>query len=369
MIPTHFSQLIGNDPIKKYLQRMVEKGAIANSLLFAGPDGIGKSLFAQVLAAMLLAQNDSKGHHKLKIESGSHPDILHYRPEGKLGVHSMNMLRQLNDEAHMPPYEAPWKVMIIHEADRMLTYSTNALLKVFEEPPKFVVMILLSSNPSAILPTVLSRCRTLHFHPIPSLEIEKFIQIKLSLEPQKASAVAALAQGSLARAIQMVQQESYAYRGLILDMLSQGRFPTYKALTEKIGALVDHIEAIKKAAEDAAKESLYQVNSENFSAQQVHAIEKEIEGIVSVSQVQESNTVFEIILSWYRDLHLLLVGGDRRYLINPDYWTRLEHALQGGSFLSLESIQKAIDEGRQALQRSMSLQVCLESLFLKLNLI
>ncbi len=126
---TSFSQLVGNDFVKSCLQRMLDKKAVGHALLFAGIDGIGKSLFAQAVAASLMLEEDPDGKHRSKIEKGIHPDIHLYRPEGKLGLHSMQALRQMCEEVYLPPYEANCKVFIIHEADRMLSYSANALLK------------------------------------------------------------------------------------------------------------------------------------------------------------------------------------------------------------------------------------------------
>ena len=136
-----FEDIVGNDQIKEYLKRMVEQRAVANSLLFAGPEGIGKSLFAHALAKMLLG-------------SDSHPDLHVYRPEGKIGMHSIDSMRQFSEDVYLAPFQGQWKVFIIHDAERMLTYSANALLKTFEEPAKDALIILLSSAPAALLPTI-----------------------------------------------------------------------------------------------------------------------------------------------------------------------------------------------------------------------
>jgi DNA polymerase-3 subunit delta' len=127
-----FDDIIGNDQIKNYLAGMVEKRMIAQSLLFAGPDGIGKSLFAQSFAKLIVGAKNP-----------SHPDIYHYHTEGKIGMHSIQSMRQFSEEVYLGPYEAKKKVFIIHDAHRMLTYSANALLKTFEEPaPKQVAFFL-----------------------------------------------------------------------------------------------------------------------------------------------------------------------------------------------------------------------------------
>lgn len=367
MKPTDFSQLIGNDAIKQYLQKMIDRKAIANSLLFSGPNGIGKSLFAQVLAAKLMSENDPQGIQKSKIESGNYPDIYHYRPEGKLGVHSMQSLRQFSEDVYLPPYESAWKIFIVHEAERMLSYSANALLKTFEEPPPYAIIILLSSSAESLLPTIVSRCRTVYFQAVSQLEIQEFLQGRYQLEEEKAKKLAILAQGSLSAAVHLAEK-GHANRDMLFDILAKGNLKTYKSLTTVVGTLVEQIEASKKQIEQEAKEQLYKAPLENLSAHQQQLLEKELEGIVAIEQNQEAHILFNSILSWYRDLHLLLNGGDIQYLMNPDYVEQLEQALQRGYLIDIEHVQKVIEEARQALHRSMSLQVCLESLVLKLGL-
>jgi DNA polymerase-3 subunit delta' len=359
---TEYSQLIGNDPIKGYLKRMVERKAIANSMLFAGIDGIGKGLFAQVFAAELMGQNDAS--HLQKIAHGNHPDLYHYYPEGKLGLHSIQTMRQFSDEVYLPPYEAKWKVFIIHEAERMLTYSANALLKTFEEPPPYAIIILLSSASSSLLPTILSRCRTIHFQAIPDHDIASFLQHHHQLEQKEAERIAHLSQGSLGRAVQLIdQKDDNSLRHLVLNLLITGKFRTYKKLTEAVLALTEQVEKLKK--QSSHKED----KIENLSSFQQNALEKELEGFSAINQMQSIHVILDVILSWYRDLHLLLVGGKSVYLINQDYHLEIEQALQKGFVLSLEEVQKNIAETQLALQRSTSLQVCLENLFLKLNLV
>lgn len=367
MIPTHFNQLIGNSSIKTYLTRMIEKRAISHSLLFAGPEGVGKSLFAHALAALTICGQEEQSYHRRKIESGNHPDIRIYRPEGKLGLHSMQALRQFSEEVYVPPYEASWKVFIVHDAERMLSYSANALLKTFEEPPLHTMIILLSSAPASLLPTILSRCRTLHFQSLTEGEIAQFLREQHQLTEQEAGRLAQLAQGSLSRAILLLKQKGDPNRELLLKMLSQGKGGAYKTLTSTVQSLVDQIETSKKQAEEAAKEELYKMPIEHLSAHQSHLLEKELEGRVTMSLFTEVNALFEHLLSWYRDLHLLHLKGGLSYMINKDYLTELEQVVQQGDLLALETVQKAIQEAHLALQRSTALSICLENLFLKLG--
>ena len=366
---TYFEHLVGNDHIKRYLTRMVEKNAIAHSLLFAGPDGIGKSLFAEAFAKQIICQNDTDGSHRHKIESGAHPDIRIYHPEGKIGMHSIDSMRQFSEEVYQAPFEAPWKVFIIHDADRMLTYSANALLKTFEEPAPQSLIILLSSLPESLLPTILSRCRFLRFHPIPEEAITSFLQEKQSKTSEEASAIAALANGSLGSAMRLLEQGGDILREKILKILVKGKMSTYTELMQAASDIGDHIEEGKQQIEGALRASMVKAYPDGLTSAQQHAIDKEIEGAMSMKASREAHAIFDLILAWYRDMHLLQVKGNTTYLIHRDYHQQMIQALQRGHILPLESVQKTIGQVQLALERSTPLTSCLENLFLQLGFI
>lgn len=356
----YYSDLIGNKPIKRFLGTMVEKNAIANSLLFVGPEGVGKSLFAEALALQLVGASE---------KTKQHPDIHSIYPEGKLGLHSIQSLRQLIDEVHLPPYQSPWKVFIIHEAERMLSYSANALLKTFEEPPPHTVIILITESPTALLPTIRSRCRALHFQSVSQEEIVEYLKGSHPLAEELIVNISLQARGSIGRASQLATRGGDPLRKAMLDTLSVGRVSLYRQLTTSVKALAEQIDASKKEAEVKAKAEKEHLSHDNLSAVQLHALEKELEGAISVSFMNESRAILDHLLSWYRDLQLMKAGADTRYLLNPDYIEKLQQALLMGKIPDLEEVQKMVNETILSLQRSTSFSLCLENLFLKLGLI
>lgn len=362
-----FDPIIGNDQVKDYLTHTVKRGMAGNSLLFAGPDGVGKSLFAEAFAKLLLTQNDPTGVHRRKLESGNHPDIRTYRPEGKIGMHSIASMRSLSEEVYLAPYEADKKVFIVHEADRMLPYSANALLKTFEEPSLDTVIILLSSNPSALLPTVLSRCRTIYFRPLAEEEIAQFLISKRGKSREEADLLAAMAQGSIGQALKLAEEGESSLRRPLIEILANGTFSGYKMLAEAAAGLAEKVESGKKEMEAEARKALLHGTGEDLSSVQKQSIEKEVEGVATMYAMQEAFVLFEVILSWYRDLQLLSVNGAARFLLNRDVPHLLNQAFEMGKTLPLDTVQKYINDARLALQRSTSLQICLENLFLKLG--
>lgn len=358
-----FSDIIGHAAIKKKMQIMLEKGTIGQAFLFTGLEGIGKSLFASVLARYIVAPCKDD---RLKM-GWEHPDIHWLRPEGKVGLHSLQSLKEFREQVYLPPYASEWKVFIIEDADRMHSYSSNALLKAFEEPPSKTLIILLTHSLQSILPTIISRCRVLYFEPLKESEIKNYLQEKHALEDSESAFFSHLAEGSLGKALKFVKQGKDNLRKDVLDLLSEGPLRSYIYLRKKIENLVKKIEKIKEQAEKEANNQLSQLPAEYLSALHRDAIEKEVNGKGALIQLEEAKKVFQIIYSWYRDLHLIFLKGNRRLLINKDYEKELENKNQIALLLPLEKVSAFIREAELSLQRSTSLSIALDSFFLKLQ--
>ncbi len=245
----------------------------------------------------------------------------------------MENIRKLIDEVALPPYEAPVKVFIIHDAHQMLPYSSNALLKTFEEPSLHSYFILLTSALDAMLPTIVSRCRKVPFFPIPQSQIEALIKEKWQKTPEEARRIAFLSHGSLAKAKALADHHQLPWRKTLLEILSL-RMP------------VDYPQFLKLAAE--LEESCVSESEE----------EEETE-FVSI----HTDAIFEEIVAWYRDLHLLKDGIGPEYLYHLDCMDGLKLACQM-PVAPLETILEKVAKGRLALQRSIRLRVVLENFFL-----
>ena len=133
-----FSHILGNEPLKAYLEKALQGDLLHHTLLFSGMEGIGKSLFAKALSRKLLDSCETRVLKEL------HPDLHILKPEGKGGMHPVDQIREMIKEMHKPPFEAPKKVFIFYDAERMLPVSANALLKTLEEPDLDSAIILLT---------------------------------------------------------------------------------------------------------------------------------------------------------------------------------------------------------------------------------
>ncbi|MBY0528740.1 MAG: hypothetical protein K2P51_00950 [Rhabdochlamydiaceae bacterium] len=320
-----FSTLLGNESAKIALQRMIEHSCVPNTLLFSGPSGVGKAKYAIGLAHLLMGSS-----HEHKLNSGNHPDLHIYFPEGKAHLHTIDSIRSLIEEVGMPPFEAPVKVFILHDAHLMLPASSNALLKTLEEPHLDSYIILLTSEPESMLPTILSRCRKIPFFPIPENEMLNYLERELNQTPEQARKTAFLAHGSFARAHQILSQSQDEKQQILHKILKLGTrdYPQFLKLCTELESAC----GLSKADESEETDSM----------------------------ISQMDPLFEEIAIWYRDLYLLASGASRAFLSNPE----LQHA---GPSVSLERVLEAIARARLALQRHFKLRVVLEELFFQLT--
>ena len=326
-----FSNLIGNDLAKAALLRMVESQQVPSTLLFYGSDGVGKSLFAVALAQLLMGDQ-----HASKLASHNHPDLFLYEPEGKTAIHTVETIRELISETALPPYEAPCKVFIIHDAHQMLPYSSNALLKTLEEPPPYCYFILTTSSLDAILPTIVSRCRKVPFFPIAQSQIESFVLKEWGKKTEEARRIAFLSHGSLTKAKQLTQHQQLPWRAPLLEILSLNLPEEYPQLQTLLLEL---------------EESCVVESSE----------EEEEAGASSL--LATADAIFEEILAWYRDLHLVKEGIALEYLYHLDSIDRLKLALSK-PLVPLERVLEHTFKSRLALERNVRLRTVLEQFFL-----
>jgi DNA polymerase III delta prime subunit len=192
-----FDGIVGseeNGEASRCLENMIHRDAVGNTILFAGPDrevleGFGNRFVRQVLGIGL---------------EGAHPDLHHYYPEGKVAMHSIDSMRELREQVSLHPSLAKRKCFVLHDADRMQQESANALLKTFEEPSEETLILLLTSNPEMVLPTIRSRCRTLFFKPAVREKIGSS-SIKLAVETAIAK-VPYLRHGDLLREVDAIHQ-------------------------------------------------------------------------------------------------------------------------------------------------------------------
>lgn len=174
------NNIIGNTEVKEYLEKIVNSNNVLHSYLFLGTEGIGKKEIAKEFAKKILCstkEEECTCKSCLCFDSNNHPDlyVIDYDNQSI----KIDEIRTLTEKVIEKPIISEKKVYIINNAETMTKEAQNCLLKTLEEPPEFVVIILISSNDNLILNTIKSRCMTIKFNNIDNELIKKYIDENL----------------------------------------------------------------------------------------------------------------------------------------------------------------------------------------------
>ncbi len=180
-----FKDIIGNTDVKNYLIKSVNNKNVLHSYLFLGTEGIGKLLVAKEFAKKILCLNNTEDEtctckSCTCFNGKNHPDYYIINEEGE--SIKIDTIRNITEKAFEKPILSDKKVYIINDFEKMTKEAQNCLLKTLEEPPEFVVIILISSNENIILNTIKSRCMTIKFHNIDDKELLEYAQNVLKYE-------------------------------------------------------------------------------------------------------------------------------------------------------------------------------------------
>src|SRR5262245_52224494 len=195
-----------------------------------GPAGVGKRRAAVAIAEALncLKPQQSGDFARegcgecpacRRIQRGVHPDIIVIEP-GEMGSIKIEQVRDVIARSEFRPFEGRRRVVIIDEADALVPQAQNALLKTLEEPPSASMFILISARPDALLPTVRSRCHHLRFRPLGPEDVAAALR-RHGQSEKEAHAIAAIAEGSIGRALEANAEELLDARDIAVRVLSQ----------------------------------------------------------------------------------------------------------------------------------------------------
>lgn len=235
----YFPELLGNEKIKERLGSAIERGKLPHAILIGGPDGSGKSTLATELAAALNCEGRENPNLPLpcgvcssckRIMSGSYPDIKILKRAKDRATIGVDAVKDLRSDMFLSSTEAECKIYIIEDAHTMTPESQNALLKVLEEPPSGVYIILLAEECDKILTTIKSRTQFFAMSRFDDSEIEEYLTkksesaAKLCIEDREAFLTAIIASdGRIGRALELVNRkmanENKELRREILDLI------------------------------------------------------------------------------------------------------------------------------------------------------
>ena len=208
-----FHDIIGHEQIKEHFQKAIANNKVSHAYILTGEAGMGRKSLANAFALTLLCEKGKSEpcmecHACKQVLSGNHPDLIyvdHEKP-GSIGVDDIR--KQINDTIMVRPYSSYYKIYIVDEAEKMTQQAQNALLKTIEEPPSYAVIILLTTNQDAFLPTILSRCVQLKLKPLKDFVVKSYLTEHMQIPEADADIYAAFARGNLGRAIALASSEA-----------------------------------------------------------------------------------------------------------------------------------------------------------------
>jgi DNA polymerase-3 subunit delta' len=336
-------------------------GRPAHAYLLHGPAGTGKRAAARDFAARLLARDSESA--RTRVLHGTHPDLTWVAPSGAHEMLRRDVQESVVTAASHTPFESKHRVFVLERADTMNDEAANALLKTLEEPPPYVVLLLLTDNPSQVLPTISSRCQPVRFDPLPVKALAERLQSR-GIDPETAAACARLSLGDGERALTLAltpelraRTEAFARAPIHgrahadqawRPLLEQARKAGAAAKAEVEAALAEELEYLPKK-EHRRRET-------EFTDRARRAERRAMTGALEHA--------LQLIGLWYRDLACVAAGAED-LVHNTDRLDALREDAATGT--SWRAAVATVDDTRAALLLNVSEELALEALAYRLE--
>lgn len=324
-----FTDIIGQEQLKEHLQNAIAMNKVSHAYLINGERSSGKEFAAKVFAAALQCEKGGtepcgECHSCIQEKSGNQPDIIfvsHDKPN-TIGVEDIRT--QINNDIGIKPYSSPRKIYIMNEGEKMTVQAQNALLKTLEEPPEYAVILILTANVDALLPTILSRCVVLNMKPVPDHKVKKYLMEELQIPDYKANICVAFARGNIGKAKMLASSEEF------------------EKVKEEAVTLVKYINDMD--------------------------ISEVVKAIKKISEYQFDVTDYLDILSvWYRDVLLFKATKDANSLIFKNEIQYIRKVADRSTYEGIETIVKALQQAKRRLEANVNFDLTMELLLLTIQ--
>ena len=324
-----FSEIVGHEQIKEHMQAAIRDKKPFHAYLFQGEEGVGKEALARTFAAGLQCQSESADKpckecvSCRQMESGNQPDVIWVtREKASLGVDEIR--EQLCNTMDIKPFSSPYKIYLVPEAEKMTEAAQNALLKTIEEPPEYGIVILMTSNISALLPTIQSRCLTMEFRPLSTAVVESYVKEHCQVPDYQARASAAFAQGNLGKAMRYAKSEDFIER------------------KDHIISLLRHVE--------------------QMDLSEMLAVIKDLG-----TRKDEVRDYIDLMVLWYRDVLLFKATKDINKLLFQDEASYISREASHRSYEKIEEILQAFEKAKVRLRANVNFDITMELMLLALK--
>lgn len=323
-----FGDVIGQEQIVEHLKSAIKMQKISHAYILQGERSSGKEFIAKVFAAALQCEEQEgepcgECRSCKQAASGNQPDIIkvtHEKPN-TIGVED---IRKVTGDIAIKPYSSPRKIYIINEAEKMTVQAQNALLKTLEEPPAYVVILLLTTNVDTLLPTIQSRCVLLTMKPVKDEAVKNFLMKDLMIPEYKADVCVAFARGNVGKAKALASSEEF--ENIKSDAVTLLKYIRDMEINEIVLA-------IKKIAE-------YKF---------------------------DINDYLDILSVWYRDVLLFKATNDVNHLIFKDEIQYIKRTADQSAYEGIEEILDALEKAKSRLKANVNFDLTMELLLLTIK--
>ena len=324
-----FRDIVGQEQIKEHFHNALTSGKISHAYIINGEKAAGKEFIAKIFAQALQCEKGGtepcqECHSCKQALSDNQPDIIRITHEKPNTISVDDIRAQINNDVAIKPYSSPYKVYIMNEAEKMTVQAQNAILKTLEEPPEYAVIILLTTNVNALLPTILSRCVVLNMKPVADELVRKFLMEQMQIPDYKAEVCVAFARGNVGRAKALASSEEF-------DNVKAEALSLLKYIQDM--ELYEIIAAIKK------------INDYKL----------------------EVNDYLDIMAIWYRDVLLFKATNDSNHLVFGEEIQALRKVAQRSSYEGIERVIQALDKAKNRLNANVNFELTMELLFLEIK--
>ena len=326
---TGFEEILGNEMVKDHFKKAIANHKISHAYILTGEAGMGRKSIANAFAMTLLCEKGGSEpcmscHSCKQVMSGNHPDLIYVTHEkpGSIGVDDVR--EQINNTIMIRPYSSYYKIYIVDEAEKMTVQAQNALLKTIEEPPSYAVIILITTNQEAFLPTILSRCVQMKLKPLKDFTIKSYLTQNLHIAEKDADICAAFARGNLGKAIHLASSDEF------------------RELFQKVMVLVKNVGTMDISM---LLDCIREMKEQNF----------------------DIGEVLDLMQLWYRDVLMFKVTKDMNLLIFKDEYKMINETGEKVDYAGLEAILAAIDTARTRLNANVNMELAMELLLLTMK--
>ena len=319
-----FDTIIGQEHIKEHLRATLASGKVSQAYLITGECMQGKEYIARIFANALVCEDPGEGFDPcgkckscIQAASGNNPDIIIVDHEKPNTVSVEDVRAKIVSDASIKPYQSKRKIYILNEAEKMTSQAQNALLKTLEEPPEYVVILLLTTSKAAMLPTILSRCVQLDMRPVEDKLVKKYLMSEVKIPDYHADICVAFARGNIGKARSLAMSEDF------------------EKIKDETIRILKHIRKMDTADMIGTLKGLeeYKLNIYDF---------------------------LDLMMCWYRDVLLYKATMDEDAIVFREERESIIRSAQESSYEGIEKILTAIDKTRQRIKANVNFEMAME---------